>query len=276
MLSDRRARPAGRTSSSRRCGAHIRETDIVVVDSGLGGLVSLHEAILHVPRAKIAYVAASGPTSIATLGMTQALNARLAYAVAELEPTVVLVACDALAAAGLVDELSTGLTAKIVDLPFVRIATVAEGETVGVVASGVAADTGSYERRANTLPHPPSLVVRGSSKLDRLLSERPAWDEDLDAAIKAVTLDLRKSGAESIVLGASGAWLGHSSFRRYAGVDVIQRDAIAEVLGDTAPRVEYLHTQLRFYVVGDVETFRRRASAILQLAINRDHIAAVR
>lgn len=245
---------------------------MLVLDSGFGGLLTVHEVMLSLPRAGLAYVA--DPASCWPPGNDSSERAdRLEEIVLSLQPEAVVISCDALCALELPARLHAKLDAPVIALPERKVAAAwaAHKRHVGVVASGSAHEAGLYDRYSDALPDRLRLTVVGSKDFDRLLFGQEVWDEELDQAIARAVAELLRYEVDLIILGASHAGLARSSFRRYGGVDALQQD-VTHTATSALRSFEHLTPPLIFHVSGDPIGFRERASRILQLEISPDQV----
>ena len=266
LASDPRARPIG------------------VFDSGVGGLVVLHELLVRLPREDFLYV---GDTARFPYGERSAQELELfAGEIAEellaRRAKLLVVACNSATSAALPSlrrrmmETTLGVDVLGVVRPeaFQAVAATRTGR-IGLLATPTTVASGAYEEAVGTVDPYVTLHAVPCPTLAGIIEAGHQFDERAVATVREACAPLLEADVDTVILGCTHYPLIRPMLQRMLGPSVMlissgaalarQVEHALSTRGLENPRAD--EGDYRFLCTGDVEAFRERGTRFLQMPL---------
>ncbi len=270
-------------------GAEARASDprarpIGVFDSGVGGLVVLHELLVRLPHEDFLYLGdtARFPYGERSPQELARFSAEIAEELLAHRAKLLVVACNSATSAALPSlrrrmmETTLGVDVLGVVRPeaFQAVAATHSGR-IGLLATPTTVASGAYEDAVNAVDPHVTLHSVACPTLAAIIEAGQQFDERAVASVREACVPLREADVDTVILGCTHYPLIQPMLQRILGpsVRLISSGAalarqVEHALSTRAlqnPRAD--EGDYRFLCTGDVEAFRDRGTRFLQMPL---------
>jgi glutamate racemase len=278
--------PASRASAFEEDGiaADPRGRPIGVFDSGVGGLVVLHELLVRLPHEDFLYV---GDTARFPYGERSPHElARFAAEIAEellaRRAKLLVVACNSATSAALPSlrrrmmETTLGVEVLGVVRPeaFQAVAATRTGR-LGLLATPTTVASGAYEEAVSAVDPHVTLHAVACPALATIIEAGEQFDERAVASVREACAPLREADVDTVILGCTHYPLIRPMLQRMLGPSVTlvssgaalarQVEHALSTRGLQNPRTD--EGDYRFLCTGDTKAFRELGTRFLQMPL---------
>ena len=281
--------PGARASRVSAVGADDSAADprarpVGVFDSGVGGLVVLHELLVRLPHEDFLYIGdtARFPYGERSPDELASFSAEIAEELLAHRAKLLVVACNSATSAALPSlrrrmmETTLGVDVLGVVRPeaFQAVAATRSGR-IGLLATPTTVASGAYLQAVSAVDPHVTLHSVACSELATLIEADQQFDERAVASVREACVPLREQDVDTVILGCTHYPLIQPMLQRILGpsVTLISSGAalarqVEHALSTRAlqnPRAD--EGDYRFLCTGDAEAFRERGTRFLQMPL---------